>query len=235
MSVHQESGGRTYQNNQRSHSAIEHPPEPVIEVASDRSQEHFFCQERQHKGPRKRPTKYTANSEPHNSLGGPDTTLPVHEGRESKHGGIHGKTRGQICRRGMVHTRTRNHSHKKIYRNPGVHGPRDCGIQPRLACRTEKGQEDSKEVEFSNLAVDERQQTSNPYDHRMQSYVCPASDRVLGRVFPCLQPMAMVYVMCRLPVVKHLIAILDGREGSGDDVGDKEYVECNDGFELRTL
>ena len=47
--------------------------------------------------------------------------------------------------------------------------------------------------------------------------------------------MAMIYVMCGLPVVEHLIAILDGREGSGDDVGDKEYVERNDGFELRAL
>ena len=135
----------------------------------------------------------------------------------------------------MVHTRTRNHGHKKIHGNPGVHGPRDCGVQPRLAYGADKGQEDPKEVEFSYFAVDERQQTSNPYDGRMQPYVCPASDCVLGRVFPCLQAMAVIYVMCRLPVVKHLVAILDGREGSGDDVGDKEYVERNDGFELRAL
>jgi hypothetical protein len=41
--------------------------------------------------------------------------------------------------------------------------------------------------------------------------------------------------MCRFPVIEHFIAILDGRECGGDDVGGKEYVECNHGLELRTL
>jgi hypothetical protein len=92
----------------------------------------------------------------------------------------------------MVHARTRNHGHEEIYGDPGVHGSRYRGVQPCLAYRAEKGQDDSKEVEFGYFAVDKREQTSQPYYRCMQPDICPTSDRVLRRVFPCLQPIAMV-------------------------------------------
>ena len=44
--------------------------------------------------------------------------------------------------------------------------------------------------------------------------------------------MAMIEIVGRLPVVKDLITVLDGRECGSNDVGSEEDVECCGGLEM---
>lgn len=65
----------------------------------------------------------------------------------------------------------------------------------------------------------------------MQADVQPAADRIVGRVFPSLQAVAVGEVVCRLVVVEGLIAVLNGREEGRDDPGSEEAVESGDGLD----
>ena len=65
----------------------------------------------------------------------------------------------------------------------------------------------------------------------MEGNVQPAADGVVGRVLPCLQSVAMAQIVCRLPVVKCLVAVLDGCEHGSNQIGGKEEVEGRDGLD----
>ena len=53
----------------------------------------------------------------------------------------------------------------------------------------------------------------------MYSSVGPASDGVVRRVLPGLETVAMVEVVAWFPVIEDFVAVLDGREGGGDEIG----------------
>lgn len=64
----------------------------------------------------------------------------------------------------------------------------------------------------------------------MESYVEPASDGILGRVFPRLQSISMAHVMYRFPVIESFIAVLDRRIYSCKEIGSEEDVEGTNWF-----
>ena len=63
-----------------------------------------------------------------------------------------------------------------------------------------------------------RQQAADVARDGVEDDVQPASDRVIGRVLPRLKAIAVGKVVRRFPVVEGLVAVLDRREGGGDDV-----------------
>ena len=65
----------------------------------------------------------------------------------------------------------------------------------------------------------------------MESNIEPASDGIVGRILPRLQAVSMAQVVCRLPVIEGLIAVLDWGEQGGNDVCSQEDVEGRDGLD----
>ena len=110
-----------------------------------------------------------------------------------------------------------------------------------MAKGTGQGQGGPDEIELKALC--RREQRSKFADNCMDNNVEPASESKLGRVFPCLQPIATVQVVGGLPVVEDLIAVLDRRIECSKNVHSSEDVEGGYGFDdelilgpwLRTL
>jgi hypothetical protein len=67
----------------------------------------------------------------------------------------------------------------------------------------------------------------------MYTNVGPAPDRIFGRIFPCLETIVMAEVVRRFPVVEYLIAVLYWGEGCRNNMGSEEYIEGDNGFDLR--
>lgn len=65
----------------------------------------------------------------------------------------------------------------------------------------------------------------------MNGNVKPATDGIVGRVLPRLQAVAMAEVVCGLPVVEGLVAVLDRGEEGGKEVGAEEDVKGRDGLD----
>jgi hypothetical protein len=63
----------------------------------------------------------------------------------------------------------------------------------------------------------------------MEPDISPASDSVVGRILPGLQPITMRKVVGRFPVIERLIAILDRRKERGRHVGRQEHIEGRNG------
>jgi hypothetical protein len=61
----------------------------------------------------------------------------------------------------------------------------------------------------------------------MKRHVEPASDGVYRRVFPCLQTISMIQVVCRFPEVEDFVAVLNGREKGCKAIRDETQVESN--------
>jgi hypothetical protein len=78
-----------------------------------------------------------------------------------------------------------------------------------------KGEQVAEEVELSHLSR-VRQQTAYVGADGMDGDVQPAADGIVGRVLPRLQAVAMTKVVCRLPVVEGLVAVLDRGEEGGN-------------------
>jgi hypothetical protein len=76
-----------------------------------------------------------------------------------------------------------------------------------------------------------RQQAAEIATDSVDGDVQPAADGIVRRVLPGLQAVAMTKVVGGLPVVEGLVAVLDGGEERGDDVGGQEDVEGRDGLD----
>jgi hypothetical protein len=59
----------------------------------------------------------------------------------------------------------------------------------------------------------------------MNGNIKPTPDRIERGVLPRLEPVSMVEIMCGLPEVKDLIAVLDGRKKRCNSIGDDAYIE----------
>jgi len=75
------------------------------------------------------------------------------------------------------------------------------------------------------------QQSSEVAHDGMEANVQPAADGKVGRVFPCLEAVAMAQVVGGLPVVERLVAVLDRGKHGGDQAGGEEEVEGRDGLD----
>lgn len=65
----------------------------------------------------------------------------------------------------------------------------------------------------------------------MEDNVEPAPYRIVGRIFPGLQSVAMAQVVRRFPVVECLVAILYGCVKCCEDIGTEEDVESANWFD----
>lgn len=92
------------------------------------------------------------------------------------------------------------------------------------------GEEVAEKVELGDLGR-VRQQAADVGAEGVDGNVQPAADGVVGRVLPRLQAVAMAEVVCGLPVVEGLVAVLNRGEEGGDDVGGEEDVEGRDGLD----
>lgn len=86
------------------------------------------------------------------------------------------------------------------------------------------------EVGVDSHLVGAREQPAKAADEGVKCDIEPAANGIVGRVFPRLQAVAVREVVRRLPVVERLVAVLDGRKGGGDQVGDEEDVKRLDWF-----
>lgn len=64
----------------------------------------------------------------------------------------------------------------------------------------------------------------------MQTDVKPTPNGIVGRVFPCLETVAMAQVVRRFPVVEGLVAILDRSKQGGNQVRAEKAIEGRDRF-----
>lgn len=119
----------------------------------------------------------------------------------------------------MEHSRTRSHNDQKYDGNSWIQCSRNNGEKSCLADGADEGENDAKEVEFSCLRAYEGQSASEEYDERVKSSIGPASNGVDWGVFPRLEAVAMVEVMCWLPIVEDFVAVLYGREKGGEQTG----------------
>lgn len=92
--------------------------------------------------------------------------------------------------------------------DPRVERQTDGAPHEGLAEGAGKGEEVAEEVEFGHL-VRVGQQPPDVGADGVDGDVQPAADGIVGRVLPRLQAVAMAQVVCWLPVVERLIAILD--------------------------
>lgn len=130
----------------------------------------------------------------------------------------------------MEHSRTR-HRDDQIYDcNPGVQYPRHNGVQTCLAHGAGESEHDAKEVKLGVLATDERQYMPKFNDNGVEAHVCPTPDSVFRGVLPRLHAITMVEVMCGLPVVVDLIAVMYRGEECAKDMSGEEYIEGDYGF-----
>lgn len=101
--------------------------------------------------------------------------------------------------------------------NARVHGAADDLKKERLAERADSGENIAYKVELAYLGR-LRQDTSEAGNGGMQADIQPAADGIVGRVLPGLTSVAMGEVVCGLPVVVGLVAVLNGRKYSPEDV-----------------
>lgn len=127
----------------------------------------------------------------------------------------------------MKHPGTKRNYHQKQQTDAWAQRTADSGVYSRLAGRTNNSQTEPHNVERRHLIAAGRDQRASFGCDCVQTDIQPAADRVDRRVFPCLQAVSVIHVMCRLPEVEHLIAILDGGQKCRYTVRYEENVECN--------
>lgn len=170
------------------------------------------------------PAKDTSNCKPEHALGGLQAAAPVHERRSTQHSHVHCEARGQIRGARMEVAGAGDEGHDEEDANPGIQGTADDPPHPGLAEGTGEGQCVAHKVELGDLCRPRQQSTQIAHDG-MEADVEPASDGIVGRVFPGLQAVAMAEVMSRFPVVEGLVAVLYRGKSRCDQVRDEEAVE----------
>lgn len=75
------------------------------------------------------------------------------------------------------------------------------------------------------------QQPSEASNQCMDGDIKPTPQCIIGRVFPCLQTISSTHIMCWLPVVESLIAVLYGRIEGCEQIDCEKYVESADGLD----
>lgn len=111
-----------------------------------------FQDEWQGKSTGKGPAKSTADGKPRNTLGSSNgSSVPVHEGCESEHCKVHGKSGRKIGRSGVVHARADDHDYHEEYCYALLERPSDSRVHASLAYGAEDGQHRSQEVELDHL------------------------------------------------------------------------------------
>jgi hypothetical protein len=136
----------------------------------------------------------------------------------------------------MVHARTEHHGEDEEKCNAWVEGPCDHRVEPCLAHSTDDRQEGTQEVELCSLRPSKTEEPKRhhpePDNQCMDASVCPAADSILRGVLPRLKSIAMIQIVCRLPVVEHFVTVLNGRVQGSYDIGCSEDVEGDDRLEL---
>jgi hypothetical protein len=136
----------------------------------------------------------------------------------------------------MVHTRTKHHGEDEEKCNAWVEGPCDYRVESCLAHSTDGRQKGTQEVELCGLRSSKTEEPkrhhSEPDDQRMDASVRPAADCILRRILPRLKSIAMVQIVCRLPVVEHFVTVLNGCVQGRYNIGCSEDVEGDDRLEL---
>lgn len=120
--------------------------------------------------------------------------------------------------------------HDKEQADPRVQGQADSPPHKRLAEGADESQNIADKVELGDL-VGVREQSADVAHDSMKGDVKPASDGIVGRVFPGLEAITVAQIMGWFPVVEGLVTVLDGGEESSNQVGSEEDVEGRDGFD----
>lgn len=109
----------------------------------------------------------------------------------------------------MIHAGTGDHNKREEDGNSRVEGPCNSRIEACFAEGTHQPEHKPEEVELGDFGANERQEAAELDDDCMDAGVCPAADCIVGGVLPSLQAISMIEIMCGLPVVEYLVAILD--------------------------
>lgn len=125
----------------------------------------------------------------------------------------------------MENARTECNDHQVDDSNSGVQRTGDDREQARFGSSTDKCQEGSKEIEFK--ARRPAQEIAQLSRNGMDDDVEPAPDSKLRRVLPGLESVSMIEIMQGLPVIEHLIAILNGCISCSKDMRQQAQVESN--------
>jgi len=206
-----------YQSNQRPHSAIQESSEGVVTLTGENTKKDFFQDERSYQYTRERPPNNGTNTKPHDALSCLRPIPPVHKSRHAQIDRVHGETRRQVSHRRIEHARTERNDHQIDDRNPAIQRTANGRKQARLGHRAHDSQHDPKKVKLQPLRPG--QEVAQLGRNGMNDNVEPAPDGEFRRVLPRLESVSMAEVVQGLPVVEHLVAVLDWRVGCGEEVG----------------
>lgn len=75
------------------------------------------------------------------------------------------------------------------------------------------------------------QQSPEASNQSMDGNIKPTPQCIVGGVFPRLQTISTAHIMCRLPVVEGLVAVLYRRIEGCEEIYCKKYVKGADGLD----
>jgi hypothetical protein len=81
------------------------------------------------------------------------------------------------------------------------------GHKKRFHGSTRESQNHSQSEKLADSILGSNEETQSPDDERVEGDVGPGSNRVHGRVLPCLQALSIEVIVCGLPVVECLITV----------------------------